>query len=149
MKIAIGSDHAGYEAKMQIIPYLEELGYEVKDFGTNSLDSCDYPEFGYKVAKAVQSGECDKGVVICSTGIGISISANKVKGIRCSLCTNEFTAEMTRRHNDSNVLAMGAKVVSLDEMKKIVKIYFSTDFDGGRHATRVEKITKIENNELT
>lgn len=147
MKIAIGSDHAGYLAKMQVIPYLQELGHEVVDFGTYSTESCDYPEFGYKVAKAVQSGECEKGVVICSTGIGISISANKVKGIRCSLCTNEFTAEMTRRHNDSNVLAMGAKVVSIEEMKKIIKIYFSTPFDGGRHSTRVEKITKIENEE--
>lgn len=147
MKVAIGSDHAGYEAKTQVIPYLKELGFEVVDFGTNSNESCDYPEFGYKVAKAVQSGECEKGIVICSTGIGISISANKVKGIRCSLCTNEFTAEMTRRHNDSNVLAMGAKVVSFEEMKKIIKIYFSTDFEGGRHANRVNKITQIENDE--
>ncbi len=147
MKIAIGSDHAGFLAKMQVIPYLKELGYEVVDFGTDSTESCDYPDFGFKVAKAVQSGECEKGIVICSTGIGISISANKVKGIRCSLCTNEFTAEMTRRHNDSNVLAMGAKVVSVDEMKKIIKIYFSTPFDGGRHSARVDKIAKIENEE--
>ncbi len=147
MKVAIGCDHAGFEAKEAIKNYLTELGYEVKDFGTYSIDSCDYPEFGFKVANAVKKGECEKGVVICSTGVGISISANKVRGVRCSLCTDEFTAEMTRRHNDSNVLAMGAKIVPIDKMKDIVKVYFSTEFEGGRHARRVDKIGAIENGE--
>ncbi len=147
MKVAIGCDHAGFEAKEVIKNYLCELGFTVEDFGTYSLDSCDYPEFGYKVAKAVKDGVCEKGVVICSTGVGISISANKVKGIRCSLCTDVFTAEMTRRHNDSNVLAMGAKIVPIEEMKKIVKVYFSTQFEGGRHERRVSKISAIENGE--
>ena len=148
MKIAIGSDHAGFEAKNQIAVYLKELGHEVLDFGTYSTDSCDYPEFGYKVAKAVQTGECERGVVICSTGIGISIAANKVKGIRCGLCTNTFMAQKTRCHNDANVLAMGASVTSVDEMKRIVDIFFTTDFEGGRHARRVGKITMIENGEF-
>ena len=148
MKVAIGSDHAGFDAKNQIAQYLKELGHEVTDFGTYSNESCDYPEFGYKVAKAVQTGECERGVVICGTGIGISIAANKVKGIRCTLCTNTFMAERSRCHNDSNILAMGASVTPVEEMKKIVDVYFSTDFAGGRHARRVDKITAIENDEL-
>ena len=128
MKIAIGSDHAGFNAKTEVYNYLKSLGHDVTDFGTYSTESCDYPEFGYKVAKAVASGECERGVVICSTGIGISIAANKVKGIRCALCVNEFTAEMTRRHNDANVLAMGANVVPVPVMKRLVDIFLSTDF---------------------
>ena len=147
MKIAIGSDHAGFESKNQIKDYLLSLGHEVKDMGTYSSESCDYPEFGYKVAKAVQSGEFEKGVVICGTGIGISISANKVKGIRCALCTDTFMAEMTRRHNDSNVLARGARVTPVEKMKEIVKVYFTTEFEGGRHAARIAKIETIENSE--
>ncbi|MBP5177497.1 MAG: ribose 5-phosphate isomerase B [Clostridia bacterium] len=148
MKIAIGSDHAGFSAKNEIAAYLKAKGHEVTDFGTFSAQSCDYPDFGCKVAKAVAGGDYERGVVICSTGVGISIAANKVKGIRCALCTDEFTAEMTRRHNDSNVLAMGANVTPIEKMKKIADIYFSTDFEGGRHARRVGKITMIENGEL-
>ena len=148
MKIAVGSDHAGFNAKQQVIEYLKEKGFEVVDFGTYSTESCDYPEFGYRVAKAVQTGECEKGVVICSTGIGISIAANKVKGIRCGLCTNAFMAQKTRLHNDSNVLAMGASVTPFEEMKQIIDVYFSTGFEGGRHARRVDKITAIENGEF-
>ena len=148
MKIAIGSDHAGFEAKNAIADYIKGLGHEVTDFGTYSADSCDYPEFAYKVAKAVQSGEFERGVLVCGTGIGVSMCANKVKGIRCALCTDDFTAEMTRRHNDSNVLAMGARVTPVEKMKDIVRIYLSTDFEGGRHKRRVDKITAIENDEL-
>ena len=148
MKIAIGSDHAGFEAKNAIADYIKGLGHEVTDFGTYSADSCDYPEFAYKVAKAVQSGEFERGVLVCGTGIGVSMCANKVKGIRCALCTDDFTAEMTRRHNDSNGLAMGARVTPVEKMKDIVRIYLSTDFEGGRHKRRVDKITAIENDEL-
>jgi len=148
MRIAVGSDHAGFAAKQKIISYLTELGHDITDYGTFTDDSCDYPEFGSKAARAVAQGICDKGVVICSTGIGISISANKVKGIRCALCTNAFMAEMTRRHNDANMLAMGANVTPVDQMKEIVRIFLSTGFEGGRHQRRVDKISMIENDRL-
>ena len=145
MKISISSDHGGFAAKTQIKEYLEDAGHEVKDCGTFSEDSCDYPDYAYLAAKAVQSGECERGVVICTTGVGISIAANKVKGIRCALCTDEFCAEFCRRHNDANMIAFGAKIVPIEKMKKLLDVFLSADFEGGRHLRRVNKITDIEN----
>lgn len=145
MKVAIASDHAGFKAKGEIAEYLKSKGYEVADFGTYSEESCDYPDFGQKAGKAVACGECDRGVVICGTGVGISIAANKVKGVRCALTNDERCAELSRRHNDANVMAMGARMISVEEMKKMVDVFFSTDFEGGRHTRRVAKITAIEN----
>ena len=144
MKLALGCDHGGYELMQTVKAHLEEKGIEYEDFGTYSLDSCHYPVFGRAAAEAVASGKCDKGIIICTTGIGISITANKVKGIRAALCCNEFTAEMTRRHNNANMLAMGAKVVEPALAVKMVDVFLSTEFEGGRHATRVDLITKTE-----
>lgn len=138
--IAIGSDHGGYGLKQEVMRHLEARGLEYKDLGCYSEESCDYPIYGKAVAKAVASGECEKGIVICGTGVGISISANKVPGIRAALCGDCFTAEMTRRHNDSNVLAMGARVIGPGLALKIVDLFLDTPFDGGRHARRVSMI---------
>lgn len=139
--ISIGSDHGGYELKMAVIEHLKEKGYECKDYGCYSLDSCDYPEFGRAAAKAVAEGECEKGIVICTTGIGISITANKVKGIRCALCTNTELAKMTRLHNNSNMLALGASVVSKELAMDIVDTFLSTEFsEEERHQRRIDKI---------
>ena len=142
--IALASDHAGFELKEAIKKYLVDNNYDIMDFGTNSPASVDYPTFGRMAAEAVASGECDKGIVCCGTGIGISIVANKVKGIRCALCTNEFTAEMSRRHNDANMLAMGAGMVGPNLAERIVEVFLHTDFEGGRHARRVGLITEME-----
>ena len=144
MKIALGCDHGGYDLMQVIKKHLDELGIAYKDFGTYSKESCHYPVFGRAAAEAVASGECDRGIIICTTGIGISIAANKVHGIRAALCCNELTAEMTRRHNDANMLAMGAKVVDPELAVKMVDIFLNTAFEGGRHATRVEMIMAIE-----
>ena len=144
MKIAIGCDHAGYQYKEIVKKYLEEKGFEVIDKGTYSEERVDYPIYGEAVANAVASGEADKGIVICGTGIGISISANKVKGIRAALCTNEYMARMARKHNDANVLAFGARVLGIDVALGIVDEFFSTDFEGGRHEKRVNIIKEIE-----
>ncbi|MGI6028048.1 MAG: ribose 5-phosphate isomerase B [Candidatus Heteroscillospira sp.] len=144
--IAIGSDHGGFHLKAEVMKHLDELGLEYKDYGTYSEDSCDYPVYGEAVARAVASGECEKGIVICGTGIGISISANKVKGIRAALCSDCFSAEMTRRHNDANILAMGERVLGPGLALKIVDIFLNTPFEGGRHARRVELLSKIEEN---
>lgn len=143
--IALGSDHGGYALKQEIIKYLEDNKLEYKDYGTYSEDSCDYPEFGEAVANAVAKGECDKGIIVCGTGIGISISANKVKGIRAALCGDCYSAEYTRRHNDANILAMGARVTAGGLALKIVDIFLNTEFEGGRHARRVGLISEIEN----
>ena len=142
--IAIASDHGGYMLKEHIKAYLAAKGITCEDFGTNSTDSCDYPDFAKPAAQAVANGQCEKGIVICTTGIGISISANKVKGIRCALCTDTLTAEMTRRHNDANVLAMGAGIVGPMMAERIVDTFLSTEFEGGRHARRVAKLMEIE-----
>ncbi|HHW47030.1 MAG TPA: ribose 5-phosphate isomerase B [Clostridiaceae bacterium] len=143
--IAIGSDHAGYDLKEEIKKYLQEKGYEVKDFGTSSGGcSVDYPDFGLAVAEAVRSGECEKGIIVCGTGIGISISANKVPGIRAALCTDSFMAKMSREHNDANVLALGARVVGPGLALDIVETWLNSEFVGGRHKTRVDKISQIE-----
>lgn len=145
MKVAVGCDHGGFALKDAVISTLEELGAQVVDFGTYSTESVDYPVYGKKVADAVASGECDLGVVMCGTGIGISIAANKVKGIRAAVVTNEFMAEMTRRHNNANVIALGGRVITPEEAKVLVKAWYTAQFEGGRHQKRIDMITEIEN----
>ena len=142
--LAIGSDHGGYELKQAVMKRLAERGVEYRDYGTYSSESCDYPDFGEAVGRAVASGECERGIVICGTGIGISIAANKVRGVRCALCGDCYSAEMTRRHNDANILAMGARVLGEGLALKIVDTFLDTGFDGGRHTRRVEKLAAIE-----
>ena len=144
MKIAIGCDHGGYLLKQDILIWLEEHDYEFEDFGCYNTESVDYPVYAEKVARAVASGACDKGIVICTTGIGVSMAANKVKGIRCALCGDSYSAEMTRRHNDANVLAMGAGIVGPNLAERIVEVFLNTAFEGGRHARRVGLITEME-----
>lgn len=145
MKVAVGCDHGGFVLKDAVISTLEELGAQVVDFGTYSTESVDYPVYGKKVADAVASGECDLGVVMCGTGIGISIAANKVKGIRAAVVTNEFMAEMTRRHNNANVIALGGRVITPEEAKVLVKAWYTAQFEGGKHQKRIDMITEIEN----
>lgn len=142
--IAIASDHGGYALKEHIKAYLASKGITCQDFGTDSAESCDYPIFGKAAAEAVASGQCEKGIVICTTGIGISITANKVKGIRCALCADSLSAELTRRHNDANMLAMGAGMIGPNLAERIVDVFLSTGFEGGRHARRVGLITQME-----
>lgn len=142
--ISIACDHGAYELKEAVKQHLLDAGYEVKDFGTNSLESCDYPDYAAPAAQAVASGECEKGIVLCTTGIGVSMVANKVKGVRCSLCSDLLSAEMTRRHNDANVLAMGAGIVGKNLALAIVDKWLATEFEGGRHQRRVDKITALE-----
>lgn len=145
MKIAIGNDHGGLNLKAAVIGALKEEGAEVVNFGTDTPDSVDYPDFALKVAEAVASGEADAGVLLCGTGIGISIAANKVKGIRCAVCTNTFMAEMTRRHNNANVIALGGRVITPDEAREIVKSWYTATYEGGRHQRRLDMISDIEN----
>ena len=145
MKIAIGSDHIAYEFKKQIKDYITSKGHHVKDFGTYSTERVDYCDYGFVVGEAVANGEFDRGVIICGTGIGISIAANKVKGIRCVVCSEPYSAKLSRSHNDSNILSMGARVVGIEVAKMIVDEWLITDFEGGRHADRIEKITNYEN----
>lgn len=142
--IAIGSDHGGFHLKKSIVAYLEEQGLPFKDFGTHGTESVDYPEYGKVVALAVATGACEKGILICGTGIGISIAANKVSGIRAALCTNGYMARMSREHNDANILALGERVTGVGAALDIVKIWLHTDFLGGRHQQRVHQIEKIE-----
>lgn len=144
MKIAIGCDHGGYLLKQDILIWLEENDYEFEDFGCYNTESVDYPIYAEKVARAVAAGECDKGIVICTTGIGVSMAANKVKGIRCALCGDSFSAEMTRRHNDANVLAMGAGMIGPNLAKRITEVFLTTEFEGGRHACRVGLLDSIQ-----
>lgn len=144
MKIAVACDHGGLGLKREIIAYLEQKGYEYEDFGTDTADSCDYPDFALPAAEAVASGECAKGIVVCSTGIGVSIVANKVPGVRCAHCHDSYCAEFTRRHNDANMLALGEKVVGVGYALKIVETFLTTQFEGGRHQRRVDKIAAIE-----
>lgn len=146
MKIAIASDHAGYEAKQVLVDYLSKKGYEVTDFGTESTLSCDYPDFAVKCAKSVAKKEADYGILVCGTGIGMAICANKIKGIRCANCSDEFSTKMTREHNDANILALGARVISTDKMKTLVDIFLTTPFSNEeKHLRRIEKITQAEN----
>lgn len=142
--IALGCDHGGYALMQAVKKHLDELNLEYRDFGTYSEDSCDYPDYAEPAANAVASGECEKGILICGTGIGISIAANKVKGIRAALCSDCFSAEATRRHNDANMLAMGARVLGEGLALKIVDTFLTTAFDGGRHQRRIEKISALE-----
>lgn len=145
MKVAFGNDHAAVDIKAEIIAFMEnELQLEVVNMGTDEPDSVDYPDFARLVAEQVASGKTELGVVICGTGIGISIAANKVDSIRCGLCCTPEMAEMTRKHNNANVLAMGARVTPVAEMKKILTAFFHTDFEGGRHQNRIQKITDLE-----
>ena len=143
MKIAIGSDHAGFSLKEHLKEKLSASGCEVIDCGTYSTESCDYPDFGEAAARLVSGGKADYGIVICMTGIGISISANKVSGVRCALCSETVSAELTRRHNDANMLALGAAMVGQHMAERITEVFLSTEFEGGRHARRVGKINYI------
>ena len=144
MKISIGCDHGALELKNVLVAYLTKKGYEVKDFGTYTAESCDYPEFAEAAARAVASGECDKGIVLCTTGIGVSITANKVKGIRCALLSDVMSARLTRQHNDTNMMAIGAGVVGEMLALEIIDTWLGTEFEGGRHQRRVDKIMALE-----
>lgn len=144
MKIAIGSDHGGYELKEVIKALLSDEGIEYMDLGPENEESVDYPVYGQKVAEAVAGGQAERGIAICGTGVGISIAVNKIPGIRGSLCTNEYMAEMTRRHNNSNVLVLGGRVLGTELAKAIVKKWLYTEFEGGRHQRRLDEITAIE-----
>ena len=142
--IAIASDHGGYALKEHIKAYLAAKGITCQDFGCETPDRCDYPVFGKAAAQAVASGQCEWGIVICTTGIGISIAANKVKGIRCALCSDSLSAEMTRRHNDANIIAMGAGIVGPNLARRMVEVFLNTEFEGGRHARRVALLDSIQ-----
>ena len=142
--IALGADHGGYQLKETIKKHLEERGIPYQDFGTNSTESVDYAPIAAEAARAVTSGACEKGILRCGTGIGISISANKVKGIRCAHCPDSLSAEMTRRHNDANVLALGAGITGPNLAKRIVEVFLNTEFEGGRHARRVGQLDSIQ-----
>ena len=143
--IAVACDHGGYVLKKEILKHLEERGLEYKDFGCDSEEAVDYPIYARKVTTAIKSGECDRGILICGTGIGISIAANKVKGIRCALVHDLFSAKATREHNDSNVLAMGGRVIGPGLAREIVSVWLTTEFMGAHHTARIEKISKYEN----
>lgn len=144
MKVAIGNDHAATDLKMEVMEYVKSLGHEVINFGTDGHESCNYPEFGEKVGRAVANKEADCGILICGTGVGISLAANKVKGIRCGVCSDTTTAHLIKEHNNANVIAMGARIVGSELAKDIVKAYLEAEFMGGRHQTRIDMIHEIE-----
>ena len=145
MKIALGCDHGGYELKEQIKTWLTEMGYEYEDFGCHSTASCDYPEFAAAAARAVAGGSCEKGILVCTTGIGISIAANKIKGIRCAHCADCLQAQLTREHNDANMMAIGAGFTGPNMAKEMVKVFLTTAFSGGeRHVRRVNGVKALE-----
>ncbi|MDE5946880.1 MAG: ribose 5-phosphate isomerase B [Oscillospiraceae bacterium] len=143
--IAIGCDHAGYKLKEFLINALSEKGYEFKDMGCNG-ERCDYPNIAESVCKEIKSGNCDKGILICGTGIGMSIAANKIKGIRASLCSDSYSTKYTRLHNDANVMCMGARVIASGLAEELAEIFLTTNFEGGRHQQRIDLITNLENN---
>ena len=143
-KLAIGNDHTAVEMKKELKAYLEEKGYEVINVGTDSTESFPYPVSGYKVAKMVASGQADGGILICGTGVGISLAANKVKGIRCCVCSEPYSAKLSKQHNNSNIIAFGARVIGIEMAKMIVDEWLNADFMGGRHQTRVDMIMEIE-----
>lgn len=145
MKLAIGCDHGGFDLKTSLIAYLKEQGHEVKDFGCYDKSSIDYPDYVFPVAEAVARGEFERGIVVCSTGIGVSIAANKVKGVRCALLTDEFSAQLTREHNDTNMVAFGGFITTTERAKGILGIWLNTQFSHGeRHQRRIDKISKYE-----
>ena len=144
MKIAIGNDHIGVELKEHIKKYLEDKNYTVVDYGTNSTERCDYPVYGKKVADAVASGECDFGILICGTGVGISLAANKVKGIRAVVCSEPYSAKLSRQNNNTNIVAFGARVIGSATAEMIVDEFLNAEFEGGRHQRRVDMISAIE-----
>jgi len=144
MKIALGSDHRGFEVKRRIAAVLQQMGHEVEDVGPHSKDSVDYPDYAFKVALAVSEGRAQRGVLICGTGIGMCIAANKVKGVRAAPCHDSITAEMSRRHNDANVLSLSADLLGEELIERMLRIWLETEFESGRHARRVEKITRFE-----
>ena len=144
MKIAIGSDHRGYEAKRRLVTFLRSLQHEVLDVGPEGMDSVDYPDFAFEVSRAVSEGRVQFGILICGTGIGMCIAANKVPGVRAAPCHDSITAEMSRRHNDANVLCLSADLLGEELIDRMVRIWLQTEFEGGRHARRVDKITKYE-----
>lgn len=144
MKVAIASDHGGYDLKTRLIQYLEQKGYECQDFGCYSTESCDYADFGVPAARAVAAGKCDRGIVICTTGIGISIAANKVKGIRCAHCADLLEAELCRQHNNANMMALGAGFTGPVLAERMTDVFLNTEFEGGRHARRVAKIDAVQ-----
>lgn len=145
--IAVACDHAALDMKRDLLQLLDEMGLEYHDYGTYSEDSCDYPVFAARAAKAVASGECDRGLLICGTGVGVSLAANKVKGIRCVVCSEPYSAELSRRHNNANMLAVGARVIGTELARMIVRTWLTTEFEGGRHQRRVDMITALENGE--
>src|SRR5215831_18293320 len=144
MKIAIGSDHRGFEVKRRIVSLLGKLGHKVIDVGPQSADSVDYPDFAFEVATAVSTGKVERGILICGTGIGMCIAANKVPGVRAAPCHDSITAEMSRRHNDANILCLSADLLGEELIERMVRIWLETEFEGGRHARRVDKIRRIE-----
>ena len=145
MKISVGCDHGALELKNKVVQHLTEKGHEVTDFGTHTLDSCDYPDYASAAAYAVADGRCDRGIVLCTTGIGVSIAANKVKGIRCALLSDTKSARLTREHNDTNMMALGAGIISEELALEIVDIWVNTEFSGSpRHARRIEKVMALE-----
>ena len=145
MKIAMGNDHSALDMKEAIKAYVESKGYEVIDFGPNSTESCDYPEYGEKVGRAVAAGEADYGIAICGTGIGIGIAAGKVKGVRVCTCSEPYSARLSRMHNDTNVLTFGARVIGVEMAKMIVDEWLDNKYEGGRHKRRVDMLSEIEN----
>lgn len=144
MRIAIGNDHVGFEMKKEIAAFLAEKGHEVVNFGTDSTERTDYPIYGKRVAEAVASGQCDCGILICGTGVGISLAANKVRGIRAVVCSEPYSARLSKQHNNTNILAFGARVVGIELAKMIVDQWLSAEFEGGRHQRRVDMIAEIE-----
>ena len=145
MKVAVGSDHRGYALKERIAALLKDLGHEALDFGTESAESADYPDFAIPVAEKVASGEVERGILVCGSGVGMSIAANKVRGVRAALCRTVDDARMTRRHNDSNVLTLGEMSMEDPEIDELIKIWLETEYEGGRHQRRLDKITDYEN----
>lgn len=144
MKLAIGNDHVAVEMKKDIKAYLESLGHEVIDVGTNSTDRFNYPVSGYKVAKLVTEGKVDRGILVCGTGVGISLAANKVHGIRACVCSEPYTAKLSRQHNNTNIIAFGARVIGIETAKMIVDEWLAAEYEGGRHQTRIDMIKEIE-----
>lgn len=145
MKIAVSSDHRGFNAKKAVIALLRRAGHEVQDFGCDSTESCDYPDPGFAAAKAVADGTCERGILFCGTGIGMSITANKVKGVRAASVHDELTATMSRKHNDANILCLAADLMGEELIRRVVEVFMKTDFEHGRHARRIKKITEFEN----